>query len=346
MTPESETSAAAVHTAGHRRLAGLVGRSAAFVRQVQRVAVLAPCNAGVLVQGETGTGKELFAQALHYLSPRAGHPFVAVNCGALPAELVESELFGHTRGAFTNAHEAQKGLVAQAQGGSLFLDEVDSLPLPAQVKLLRFLQDKEYRPVGAARAHTADVRVIAASNVDLWASVQRGAFRADLFYRLNVLTLVLPALRQRPEDLLPLAQHFLERYAREFDRPVRGLSAAAKAAISAHSWPGNVRELQHAIERGVLLATGDEVLCADLCLPGTSSSTADTEGASNPESFRQAKARMVDEFERSYLERLLVRYDGNVTRAAGAAAKNRRAFFELMKKHHIESERFRGVGSS
>lgn len=238
------------------------------------------------------------------------------------------------------------GLVAQAQGGSLFLDEVDSLPLPAQVKLLRFLQDKEYRPVGAARARTADVRVIAASNLDLWATVQRGAFRADLFYRLNVLTLTLPALRHRPEDLLPLAQHFLERYAREFDRPVRSLSATAAAAIGAYRWPGNVRELQHAIERGVLLAPGDEVLCADLCLPGTAA--ADGTEADDPkgaESFQQAKARMVDEFERNYLERLLARHRGNITRAADAAAKNRRAFFELMKKHHIDSGRFRGVGS-
>lgn len=328
----------------HPRLARLVGRNALFMQQVQRVTVLAPCNAGVLVQGETGTGKELFAQALHYLSPRAGHPFVAVNCGALPAELVESELFGHTRGAFTHAHEAQKGLVAQAQGGSLFLDEVDSLPLLAQVKLLRFLQDKEYRPVGSAREHTADVRLIAASNTDLWAAVQRGAFRADLFYRLNVLTLSLPALRQRPEDLLLLAQHFIEHYAREFQRPVCGLSAAAAAAICAHHWPGNVRELQHAIERGVLLAPGDEVLGADLCLAGAAR-VATTDDGHDGESFQHAKSRMVDEFERHYLEHLLLRYQGNITRAAGAACKNRRAFFELMKKHQIDSARFRSVAS-
>jgi len=346
MESQRESPAVVACIAGDPRLAGLVGRSPAFLRQVQRVALLAPCNAGVLVQGETGTGKELFAQALHYLSPRAGHPFVAVNCGALPAELVESELFGHTRGAFTHAHEAQTGLVAQAQGGSLFLDEVDSLPLPAQVKLLRFLQDKKYRPVGAAREHTADVRVIAASNPDLWADVRRGSFRADLFYRLNVLTLALPALRDRPEDLLPLAQHFVERYAREFSRPVRGLGDAAAKAISAHPWPGNVRELQHAIERGVLLAVGTEVSCDDLCLSGTSPGEgADTGTAQGPESFQRAKARIVDDFERVYLERMLALHEGNVTRAAGAAAKNRRAFFELMKKHQIDSARFRSAGS-
>ena len=341
--PTRQAADPGAHAALHPRLARLVGRSALFVQQVQRVSLLAPCNAGVLVQGETGTGKELFAQALHYLSPRAGHPFVAVNCGALPAELVESELFGHARGAFTHAHEAQKGLVAQAQGGSLFLDEVDSLPLPAQVKLLRFLQDKEYRPVGSARGLTADVRLIAASNTDLWAAVQRGAFRADLFYRLNVLTLSLPALRQRPEDLLLLAQHFVERYAREFQRPVCGLSAAAAAAICAHRWPGNVRELQHAIERGVLLAPGDEVLSADLCLAGAASVAA-TDDGQDSESFQQAKARLVDEFERNYLEHLLLRYQGNITRAAGAACKNRRAFFELMKKHQIDSGPFRRAG--
>lgn len=344
MSIESESTASTDHTAGHRRLAALVGRSPAFMHQVQRVAVLAPCNAGVLVQGESGTGKELFAQALHYLSPRAGHPFVAVNCGALPSDLVESELFGHARGAFTSAHEAQKGLVAQAQGGSLFLDEVDSLPLTAQTKLLRFLQDKEFRPVGAARSQSADVRVIAASNTNLWAAVQRGAFRADLYYRLNVLTLTLPALRDRPEDLLPLGQHFVERYAREFNRPVLRLSVAAAAAICAHDWPGNVRELQHAIERGVLLAPGDEVLCADLCLPalaGTDGTEAGGPGAAK--SFQQAKAWMVEAFERTYLERLLTLHEGNITRAAIDAAKNRRAFFQLMKKHHIDCGRFRSV---
>jgi two-component system response regulator GlrR len=323
----------------HPRLAGLVGESPALVQQLDRVPALAGCGAGVLILGETGTGKELFAQALHYLSPRSMHPFVAVNCGALPAELVESELFGHLRGAFTSAHEAQKGLVVQAEGGSLFLDEVDSLPLPAQVKLLRFLQDKQFRSVGSTRPQQADVRVIAASNSDLWSLVTRGAFRADLYYRLNVLTLTLPPLRERPEDVMPLAEHFRVRYAHEFQRPVTGFAADARAEIARHRWPGNVRELQHAIERGVLLAPGAEVRGAHLGLPPSG----DGGDAADAESFQAAKARMVEQFERGYIEDLLARHGGNITHAADAAVKNRRAFFELMKKHHIDSGRFRGA---
>jgi two-component system response regulator GlrR len=323
----------------HPRLAGLIGHSAAFVQQLDRVPALAGCEAGVLILGETGTGKELFAEALHYLSPRSMHPFVAVNCGALPGELVESELFGHLRGAFTSAHEAQKGLVAQAEGGSLFLDEVDNLPLPAQVKLLRFLQDKQFRAVGSTRPQQADVRVIAASNSNLWSLVARGAFRADLYYRLNVLTLTLPPLRERREDVLPLAEYFRARYAREFQRPVVSFAPTARETIGRHRWPGNVRELQHAIERAVLLAPGAEVRSEDLGLP------AGVDGASavDAEGFQAAKARMVEQFERTYIEELLARHGGNITHAADAAVKNRRAFFELMKKHNIDSERFRGA---
>jgi DNA-binding NtrC family response regulator len=323
----------------HPKLAQLIGTSPSFVRVLERVPLVAGCDVGVLILGETGTGKELIAQGVHYLGARAGQPFVAVNCGALPMELVESELFGHVRGAFTSAHDAQRGLVAQARGGTLFLDEVDSLPLVAQVKLLRFLQDKEFRPLGAARCEQADVRIIAASNLDLWNQVQGGRFRADLYYRLNVLTLALPSLRERPEDLLPLARHFCQRYARLLLRPVQGLSACACAAIEGHGWPGNVRELEHAVERGVLLAAGELVTAEDLGLPGTAGEEADP-----VESFQDAKARVVQQFESRYIEQLLQRHGGNVTRAAEACAKNRRAFFALMKKHHIDSRRFRQAG--
>ena len=324
----------------HPRLAGLIGSNPAFVRQLDHIAVLAGCDAGVLVLGETGTGKELCAQAVHYLSARAAHPWVAVNCGALPPDLLESELFGHVRGAFTHAHENHIGLVAQAAGGTLFLDEVDSMPALAQVKLLRFLQDKEFRPVGASRVQRADVRVIAASNARLAQLVAAGTFRSDLYYRLNVLTLNMPALRERPEDVLPIAEHFIERYASEFGRPVNALSPAARRSILAYAWPGNIRELQHAIERGVLLAPGAEVQEEDLGIEaGANPGELPIDGGS----FQSAKARAVETFERDYIERLLARCGGNITRAADAAAKNRRAFFELMRKHGIDSGKYRGL---
>ncbi len=324
----------------HPKLAGLLGSSPSFVRLLDRIPVVANCDSGVLILGETGTGKELCAQAVHYLSARAAHPWVAVNCGALPGDLVESELFGHVRGAFTQAHDNHTGLVAHAAGGTLFLDEVDSMPALTQVKLLRFLQDKEFRPVGSNRAQHADVRVIAASNGNLAQLARTGAFRSDLFYRLNVLTLSLPALRERADDVLPLAEHFVQRFAGEFNRPVAALSEAARRAIAAYRWPGNIRELQHAIERGVLLAPGREVLADDLGIDaeGRTGAAAQAEA----DSFQAAKARAVELFERDYIGRLLTRYHGNITHAADAAAKNRRAFWQLMRKHGIDSGKYRG----
>ena len=323
----------------HAALRGIIGSSPAFLRQLDRIPVLAGCDAGVLILGETGTGKELVAQAVHYLSPRAGKPWVAVNCGALPSELVESELFGHVRGAFTHAHDHQRGLVAEAEGGTLFLDEVDSLLPAAQVKLLRFLQDKEFRPVGATRTTRADVRVIAASNGNLGQLAAEGAFRPDLYYRLNVLTLTLPPLRDRREDIPALAAFFVERFASEFRRDVTGLSTSARECLAAHGWPGNIRELQHAIERGVLLAPGSEVLAGDLGI-GNGDDMKNSGAPAN--SFQLAKARAVALFERDYIERVLAQHGGNITHAADAARKNRRAFWQLIRKHGIDSAKFRG----
>lgn len=325
----------------HPRLAGLIGSNPLFLRELDRIPVIAGCDAGVLVLGETGTGKELCAQAVHYLSARAGQPWVAVNCGALPPDLVESELFGHVRGAFTHAHENRLGLVAQASGGTLFLDEIDSMPPLAQVKLLRFLQDQEFRPVGSSRVQRADVRVIAASNTDLAQLAAAGKFRPDLYYRLNVLTLTLPPLRERAEDLLPLSQHFVEQFAGEFKRPVKALSDAARRRILGYSWPGNIRELQHAIQRGVLLAPGHEVLGDDLGI-GARDIPRDSAQADG-DSFQAAKARAVELFERDYIERLLERCGGNITHAARAAGKNRRAFFELLRRYAIDAEHFRNL---
>jgi two-component system, NtrC family, response regulator GlrR len=316
---------------------GLIGTSPAFVRQLALVPTLARHDVGVLLLGETGTGKEVFAQAVHYLSPRAGQPLVAVNCGAIPAELVEDELFGHVRGAYTHAHSARPGLIREAEGGTLFLDEIDALPGGAQVKLLRFLQDKQYRPVGSSSVARADVRVFAASNGPLADLVDQGSFRRDLFFRLNLMTLRLPPLRERIEDIVPLAEHFLRLAAREWHRPVASLSRAAIDRLLSYAWPGNVRELKNVIERAALLCSGPMVGAEHVDLDVDR----DAPDSATSESFRAAKGRVLESFERAYIERLLAASCGNVTRAAQAAQKNRRAFFELMRKYRIEPDRFR-----
>jgi len=321
------------------RAGGLIGHCPVFVRQLARLPLLAGCDAGVLLLGETGTGKELFAQAVHYLSARCSRPWVPVNCSAIPFELIEAELFGHAKGAYTTAHAAREGLIAAAEGGTLFLDEIGSLPLSAQGKLLRFLQEREYRAVGTNTLRHANVRVIAASNQDLGALITKGHFRQDLYFRLNVLTLTLPPLRERREDIPTLAQHFIKRYATEFGRPVHGVTPMALKRLLSYPWPGNIRELSHAMERAVLLGNGPYVTPADIDLGMEDATPVD-------ESFQAAKARVVEQFERNYLEHILIACDGNITHAAIAAKKNRRALWELIRKHHIEPKRFRRISSS
>jgi two-component system response regulator GlrR len=317
-------------------LRGLVYAGSAFERVAQRIRRFATCDSSVLIQGETGTGKEVCAQAIHYHSARAGKPCVAINCGAIPTELVESELFGHVRGAFTAAAQARTGLIREAEGGTLFLDDVDCLPLAAQSKLLRFLQEHEYRSLGANAVHHADVRVVAASNRNLTELASAGRFRPDLYYRLNVLTLALPPLRERCEDIAPLASHFLRQFAVAQGQTPRRLSPGALLRLMGHHWPGNVRELRHVIERAVLLSEGPELRALDIEIDGSSN-------CDNPpfESFQVLKARVVHNFERSYIETLLAFHQGNVAAAARTAGKHRRAFFELMRKHQINATAFR-----
>ncbi len=325
-------------------LAPLVGASAVFRQSIARLPRFAQCEAGVLILGETGTGKEVCAQALHYASRRAGGPWVAVNCAAIPGELVEDELFGHVRGAYTHALAARAGLVAEAEHGTLFLDEIDSLPLAAQAKLLRFLQDQQYRPVGASGLRQAHVRVVAASNRSLDALVAAGQFRQDLLFRLNMLTLTLPPLRERPSDVPLLAQHFLEMGRHEPGHGLKGFAPAALARLAAWHWPGNVRELKHAVDRAALLAAGPRIEAEDLDLgpPPSTPAAADGQGGQGGEAgFAAAKARAVREFERSYIERTLAEAQGNIAQAARLARKHRRAFFELLKKHEIDATRYR-----
>ncbi len=311
----------------------LLGESADFVTQAQRIPIIAKCDANVLIAGETGTGKEVFARAIHYCSVRAHKPFVPVNCGAIPIELVENELFGHERGAFTNAMTLQSGLIEEANGGTLFLDEIDCLPVLAQVKLLRFLQEKEYRPLGASKIRRADVRVIAASNLDLEEAVENGRVRKDLFYRLNIISFTLPPLRERREDIALLAYHFLNKYSTEFHKDVDELTPEAVRRLTVYNWPGNVRELEHVIERAVVLSEGPTLKASDIAL----SSVADE----SQESLQEAKAREIARFEKNFIQGLLRMCGGNITRAAQAARKNRRAFWQLIQKHRIDVEQYK-----
>lgn len=327
----------AAHISTH--INGLIGRSPAFTKLLAKLPVFANCDAGVLIKGETGTGKEVCARAIHQLSSRAAQPWVAVNCGAIPAELVESELFGHTRGAFTNAYDERPGLLREASGGTLFLDEIDCLPYGAQAKFLRFLQEKEYRPVGSSKLLHADVRIIAASNSNLPEVIARNQFRRDLYFRLNVLSVQLPPLRERCEDIPMLVQHFLHHFTRQFGRNVIGLAPLVMQRLIRYAWPGNVRELKHVMERAVLTAAGPMLISDDIDIEDMGAVTVINE------SFRDAKARVVENFERVYIEQLLVTCEGNVTQAAKVAQKNRRAFFELMRKYRITPERFRQPAS-
>jgi len=311
----------------------IVGETPAFLAELCKLPRIASCDATVLIRGESGTGKEIFARAIHYLSQRAGGPFVPVNCGAIPTELAESELFGHRRGAFTGAVRDRIGLVAEAAGGTILLDEVDSLSLALQVKLLRFLEDGEFRPVGGSRTDRVSVRVIATTNADVERIIQERKFREDLYYRLNVLRVALPPLRERPGDLPLLASALLKKQALILDCTLKPLASAALTCMAAYRWPGNVRELENVLTRALIFSKGSEIQVEDLALP------AESQGEVQGQSFRSLKARVIKDFERAYLQTMLDRYGGNITRAAHAAAKNRRAFWELLRKHGLSLHR-------
>ena len=316
----------------------LVGESETFLTEIEKLPLVAKCDASVLITGDTGTGKELCARAIHYLSPRASQSFLPVNCGAIPHELIENELFGHVSGAFTGAKTTRRGLIDEASGGTLFLDEVDCLPLMAQVKFLRFLQEREYRPLGATKTSKADLRVIAATNSDCETAVREGKLRQDLYYRLNVIQLKLPSLRDRREDIPLLAHHFLNKYAIEFNKPISGFSPDAIRKLILYEWPGNVRELEHVIMRAIVLSTTPIICAAGIAISGL-------ESLPLPESFQEAKNRMVDQFEKTYIKGLLLSNHCNISRSAKAAQKNRRAFWELIRKHHISVQTLKSKAS-
>lgn len=319
-----------------RHPVGMVGNSPAFVASLRLLLRIAQRDATVLVEGETGTGKELAARAIHYNGRRRQGPFIPINCGALPDSLIESELFGHRQGAFTDAKKASPGIFLLAHGGTLFLDEVDSLSPKAQVTLLRFLQERTIRRVGETVERTVDVRVVAASSRKLEELAARGHFRSDLFYRLNVMSVTIPPLRERGDDVEILAEHFMAQLCKRYGGPPR-LDTASIAWLHTQTWPGNVRQLENFLEREYLLAEGPKALHFSILeRSGT---------ARKPESecwnYRSAKARVVESFDRRYLDELMRFARGNVTLAARAAGKERRDLGRLLRKYAIEPDHFR-----
>ncbi len=324
----------------------LVGRSPPMRAVYSLLEKAAQVDATVLLLGETGTGKELAARAIHYHSARREKRFVPVNCGALPAELVESELFGHAKGAFTGAAQAKRGLFEEADGGTIFLDEVGELPLQVQVKLNRVLQERELRRVGDNAPVKVDVRVIAATHRDLREEVRAGRFREDLYYRLNVFLVVLPPLRERPEDLSLLAAHFLEKHARAIRRTIGGFAPDVLRRLAAHAWPGNVRELENTVERAVAVASGDVILVEDLppeiALAGLETPAALVGGALAALPYKDAVAEARDRISREYLAALMKEFGGNVTRAAERAGMERESLHRLLRRYGLRSDDFKG----
>jgi two-component system, NtrC family, response regulator len=314
---------------GRRRYHRLVGESEAIRKVFNLVQRVAGTDATVLVVGENGTGKELVAHAIHKASPRQAGPFVPINCGAIPETLLESELFGHERGAFTDAHRDREGKFELAEGGTIFLDEIGELPIQLQVKLLRFLQDHVVERVGGREPVRVDVRVVAATNRDLQTAIRAGRFREDLYYRLNVVNVAVPPLRERGDDLRLLAEYFLDFYAKHYKRRIRGFTQSALRAIQTHAWPGNVRELENRVQRAVILAQDAYLRPEDLELGEVEAAPART--------LQETR----DEAERRLLIDALTRNAGNITRAAREVDVSRPTFHDLLRKHGIDAAHFR-----
>lgn len=307
--------------------AGILGVSLPMQAVFTAIRRVATTEAAVVISGESGTGKELVAQAIHRYSSRQAGPFVAINCGAIPDALLESELFGHEKGAFTGAHAQRKGRVEMAEGGTLLLDEIGELPLALQVKLLRFLQERHIERVGGRGPIKVNVRVLAATHVDLQQAVQEGRFREDLFYRLNVVDLLVPPLRERSEDIPLLARTFLKRYASEGQRQVNGFDAAALTALTTYHWPGNVRELENRVRRAVIMAT------RPLLTPGELG-FADPSPEAKPLTLQEARAAI----EPGLIRQALARHQGNVTHTAAELGLSRPTLRDLMRKYGLRVE--------
>jgi transcriptional regulator with PAS, ATPase and Fis domain len=304
----------------------VVGHSAGWVDAIKRATLVAPTDATVLLQGESGTGKEVMARLIHARSPRGNRPFVAINCAALPENLLESELFGYERGAFTGAQQSKPGQVEIAAGGVLFLDEVSEMSLAAQAKFLRFLQEREFQRLGGTRVVKTNVRIIAATNRDLQEAIQRGSFRHDLYYRLQVFTIQLPPLRERQADILPLAEAFLRDISRTMRRPPVGLTREATEALLSHAWPGNVRELRNALERAVIVCESGAITAAQLSLEGTRRSPQVVEGEVD-----------LNALQRRTIARVLGQVRGNKSQAAKRLGITRNQLYFRLRKYSLDT---------
>jgi two-component system response regulator GlrR len=311
---------------------GFVSRSPGIESMLQQARLAAVSDASILIHGESGTGKELLARAIHQASPRSSKPFIAVNCGAVPESLLESELFGHTKGSFTGATRDHKGLFQATEGGTLFLDEIGDMPLPLQVKMLRVLQERTVRPVGATQSIPVDVRIIAATHRNLAEMMQQAQFREDLYYRLNVVTLELPPLSERREDIPLLATHFLASNASRYGKLIHGFSPEAMELLVSAPWPGNIRQLQNVVEQAVVLSTTPLITSA-LLQKGLNW----RRSGDGILPFEEARRN----FERDYLARLLKATNGNVTQAARLAQRNRTEFYKLLERHQLTPALFK-----
>ncbi len=317
------------------RFENIVGRSRAMLQVFDIIKKVAASEANILIFGESGTGKELIARCIHVNSARGARAFVPVDCASLPEHLLESELFGHEKGAFTGALTTRRGLFEEAHGGTVFLDEVGDIPLPLQAKLLRVLQERQVRRVGGNRFIEVDVRVISATHRNLTAMVKGGKFREDLYYRLNVISLPLPPLRDRAGDIPLLAYHFLRRYAAQSGKELKGIASETLELLEAYPWPGNVRELQNVMERAVVLAEGEMVSPAELPATLRLPQKAPTAAVADHLSLKEAKRHWVEAFEREYLITLLKKHQGNISQAAKTAGVDRKTIHRLIKRYQI-----------
>jgi DNA-binding NtrC family response regulator len=316
----------------------LIGTGSWIKELYDRIAMVAATDVTVAIFGESGTGKELVARTIHNTSPRHDAPFVVVNCAAIPEALLEDELFGHVRGAFTDATRDREGLLAAAHTGTLFLDEIGELPLPLQAKLLRVLQSQEFRRIGDDQDRRVDVRIITATNRDLDQLVARGAFRQDLYYRINVFPMHMPPLRVRPEDVALLVHHFIQKYRARLGKPIDGISPAALARFQSYDFPGNVRELENKVHQAMVVSAGPVIDIADVTLPEVRAAGVRVDVA---RPFREVKQEVIDAFERTYLTELLRAHHGNLAQAARAAGMDRKNLWALVERHGVDRDQFK-----
>lgn len=324
---------------------GFIGSSAALRRTLARLERVAASDVTVLIRGESGTGKELAAHALHAMSARAHNNMITVNCPALPEAILESELFGYRRGAFTGANQDKRGLFQEADGSTILLDEIADIPVSVQTKLLRVLQEKEVRPLGQNKTVRVDVRVLASTNQDLEAKMQIGQFREDLYHRLNVMSITMPTLEQMASDIVPLAQAFLEKFREENGRDQLEFSAAALTCLMRRKWPGNVRELRNAVQRAVLLCEGNEIGCSDFFDDEDGESLEPLTAApaiwNDSMGYKEAKEQALAHFHNSYLPAILREHQGNITHAARASGLDRQALQRLLRRYGVQGSTFR-----